>query len=141
MKAKAGKPPSADLWDPRADYIRVMLHNIRTEARVGIHPWEQHPERPNRLLVDIDMFARALPPGEASRETIIDYDALRDHLRTWPGRPQIPYLEDLAEELIAVCFRNPRVAACRVSVTKPDIFNEIDRAGVEIYRLRPKSGG
>ena len=28
------------LWDASRDYVRILLDNIRTEARVGLHPWE-----------------------------------------------------------------------------------------------------
>ena len=40
------------------------------------------------------------------------------------------------EELVALCFRDARVEACRVSIVKPDIFNEAGGAGVEVYRVR-----
>jgi hypothetical protein len=32
---------------------------------------------------------------------------------------------------------NPLVHACRVSIMKPDIFEEADGAGVEVFRRRP----
>jgi dihydroneopterin aldolase len=35
-----------------------------------------------------------------------------------------------------LCFRNKRVSACRVSIMKPDIFNEAAGAGVEVYQMR-----
>lgn len=128
------------LWDPAHGYVRVMLRDVATEAHVGLHPWERHPERPTRLLVNVEMFAR-LPPGPsaASAAGIIDYDSIRDALKSWPGRPHTELLETLADELVALCFAIPRVAACRVSVIKPDIFNEAGGAGVEIYRLRDEA--
>ena len=46
-------------------------------------------------------------------------------------------LETLVEELIGVCFSLPPVEACRVRITKPDIFPEAAGAGVEIFRRRP----
>jgi dihydroneopterin aldolase len=72
-----------------------------------------------------------LRPGE-----FLDYDPIRAAIRAWPGRPHTPLLETLAEELVALCLANPAVAACRVSVAKPDIFNEAAAAGVEIFRTR-----
>jgi len=113
------------------DSIRVFLRDIVTEAQVGLHPWEQHPERPTRLLVNVEMHAGRLRPGE-----FLDYDPIRTAIRAWPGRPHTPLLETLAEELVALCLADPRVDACRVSVAKPDIFNEAAAAGVEITRTR-----
>ena len=109
---------------------------MEVEAHVGLHPWERHPERPTRLLVNVEMFA-PLPghlPGrlaDETQDTLVDYDRLRDAIRAWPGRPHTAFLETLAAELVDLAFSFPRVAACRVSVMKPDVFNDAAAAGVE----------
>jgi dihydroneopterin aldolase len=122
---------------PSASYIRVVLRDIATEAHVGLHPWERHPERPTRLIVNVEMFAPLLRPlSEASPDTILDYDPVREAIRQWPNRAHTPLLETLLHELLEVCFRNPGVSACRVSIMKPDIFNEAAGAGVEVYQTR-----
>ena len=118
-------------------HIRVMLRDIQTEAHVGLHPWEQHPERPTRLIVNVEMFAPLTRPLSAeSPATILDYDPIRQALKTWPARPHTPLLETLLHELVELCFRDKRVSACRVSIMKPDIFNEASGAGVEVYQVR-----
>jgi dihydroneopterin aldolase len=118
-------------------YIRVMLRDIQVEARVGLHPWEQHPERPTRLIINVEMFAPLLRPlSTESTDAILDYDPIREALKTWPARPHTPLLETLLHELVELCFLNPRVSACRVSIMKPDIFNEAAGAGVEVYQVR-----
>jgi dihydroneopterin aldolase len=147
MKSTPPQAPDGDsgaLWDAARDHVRAILRNVAVEAQVGLHPWEQHPERPTRLLVTVEMFAHLAPsarrPAAGPREAILDYDPVRAAIRSWPTRPHTPYLEDLAEDLIAVCFGNAAVEACRVTIVKPDIFNEADAAGVEIYRRRGAPG-
>jgi dihydroneopterin aldolase len=125
---------------PPAGYIRVVLRDVVTEAHVGLHPWERHPERPTRLIVNVEMFApltRSL--AAESADTIIDYDPIRAALKTWPSRPHTPLLETLLHEIVTLCFRDPRVSACRVSIMKPDIFNEAASAGVEVYQTREQA--
>jgi dihydroneopterin aldolase len=118
-------------------HIRVVLRDIETEAHVGLHPWERHAERPTRLIVNVEMFAPLVRPLSAeSADSILDYDPIRDALKAWPARPHTPLLETLLHELVELCFQNPRVAACRVSIMKPDIFNEAAGAGVEVYQVR-----
>ena len=129
---EAGRAVS-DFWDASRNYTRVVLRDVQTEANVGLHPWERHSERPTRLLVTVEMFAYA---GQG--DAFIDYDPVRDAIRAWPGRPHTDLLETLAGELVALCFANLRVEACRVSVLKPDVFNEVGAAGVEFYRIRSK---
>lgn len=125
------------IWDHTKNYQRVLLKDLEVEAHVGLHPWEKHPERPTRLIVNIECFASLTNKQPHSSENILNYDLLRDHLKSWPTRPHTLLLETLVEELIAFAFRNQKVEACRVSIMKPDIFNECAGAGVEIYRLRP----
>jgi dihydroneopterin aldolase len=128
-------PAPAPVWDPNRSHIRVMLRGLQTEAQVGLHPWEQHPERPTRLIVSVDLLAPTEGPLDAARPHI-DYDTIRDALRGWPGRPHTGLLETLAEELVGLCLAIPAVEACRVRIEKPDIFNEADAAGVEVFRVR-----
>jgi dihydroneopterin aldolase len=122
---------TAPAWDPHRSHIRVFLRGLHTEAKLGLHPWERHDERPTRLIVNVEMLA----PAEGATP-FIDYDGVRDAVRAWPARPHTDLLETLAEELVALCFAIPAVRACRVSVEKPDIFNEADGAGVELFRVR-----
>ena len=124
------------LWDPTRSYMRVVLEDVQTEARVGLHPWEQFEARPTRLLVSVEMFALHDGGEGAMALPVIDYDPVRGTIAAWRGRPHTPLLETLAEELVSACFDNPRVQACRVWVRKPDVFNEAASAGVEFYRIR-----
>jgi dihydroneopterin aldolase len=140
-KPSESHPHADPLWDSASDYIRVVLRDVEVEAHVGLHPWERHPERPSRLLVSVEMFAH-LERGHAAghAKPVMDYDRVRSGLRGWSARPHTPLLETLAEEVVALCFSDPAVEACRVSIVKPDIFNEAAGAGVEIYRVRPRKG-
>lgn len=145
MKDGVGSPlpgGMAGLWDPSRSYLRIILRDLVTEASVGLHPWEQHPERLTRLVVNVEMFA----PFDGGLQTesridIVNYDHIRDALKAWPSRPHTPLLETLLHEVVALCFQSPRVEACRVSIVKPDIFNEAAAAGVEAYVLRPDREG
>jgi 7,8-dihydroneopterin aldolase/epimerase/oxygenase len=124
------------LWNAGEDYTRIVLRDVQVDVKCGLHPWEKHPERPNRLVINVEMFAPALPKEGKNAASIINYDHIHDALKSWPARPHVPLLETLAEELISLCFQNTRVAACRVSILKPDIFKDAAGAGVEIYRRR-----
>ena len=115
--------------------MRAVLRDVQTEARVGLHPWEQHAERPTRLIVNVEMMAYS-EAAVSDDVPFIDYDPVRLALKQWPSRPHTPLLEGLAEELVALCFSNARVQACKISVIKPDVFNEAAGAGVEIFRVR-----
>ncbi len=117
-----------------SDHLIVRLKNVVVETRCGIHPWEQHPERPNKLSIDISLFAK-LDHRRLATFGYIDYDHIRAFLKAFPDRPHTPLLETLLDEIVDQCFVDDRVEACHVSITKLNIFNECE-PGVEVYRTR-----
>ena len=131
------KIATAPITEPPADksYVRLMIRDLVTEVRLGLHPWERHPEKPQRIVINVEMFAS--PPKRAKAAAPIDYDYVREAIRKWPRRKHTVFIETLLEELVKLCFHDKRVEACRVSIFKPDIYNEAAGAGVEVYRVRP----
>lgn len=126
---------------PQDDYLCARLRRVEVEVQVGLHPWELHPEKPTRLWVDVDLYMFDPPRRPAGLYEVIDYDRVRNHLRAWEQRPHTPLLETLADDLVEFCFEDERVDAVRVSLLKPDIFNETRGAGVELFRRRAQPGG
>jgi 7,8-dihydroneopterin aldolase/epimerase/oxygenase len=119
----------------QSDHVVVRLKNVVVETSCGLHPWEQHPERPNRLSINVTLYAK-LGHRRLAEFGYIDYDDLRNFLKGFPSRPHTPLLETLLDEIVDKCFADERVDACHVSIMKPDIFNEAEAAGVEVYRTR-----
>jgi dihydroneopterin aldolase len=121
---------------PQEDYLCARLERIEVDVQVGLHPWELHPERPTRLWVDVALYMLDPPRRPTGLYEVIDYDRVRNHVRAWAGKPHTPLLETLAAELVEFSFEDERVDAVRVSLLKPDIFNETQAAGVEMFRRR-----
>jgi dihydroneopterin aldolase len=136
MKKVGASPPAAPAWSADSGYVRMMIRDLVTEVRLGLHPWERHPEKPQRIVINVEMYARPAPRRAKNVSSVVDYDYVRDALRKWPRRKHTVFIESLLEELVKLCFRDKRVVACRVSIFKPDIYNEAGGAGVEIYRVR-----
>ncbi|HUO91128.1 MAG TPA: dihydroneopterin aldolase [Rhizomicrobium sp.] len=135
MKKVPQTAPSAAHWSTNKGYVRMMIRDLATEVRLGLHPWERHPEKPQRIVVNVELYA-APPRKITGRSSIVDYDYIRDALKKWPRRRHTVFIETLLDELVKLCFKDKRVEACRVSIFKPDIYNEAAGAGVEVYRVR-----
>lgn len=118
------------------DHVCVSLDEAIVEVKCGLHPWERHPERPNRLKFSIQLYARLHGP-RLEGSAFIDYDPIREAILALSARDHIDLLETIVDELVAVCFADPRVEACRVSVRKTNIFNEVAGAGIDVFRNRP----
>jgi 7,8-dihydroneopterin aldolase/epimerase/oxygenase len=118
-----------------SDFLVSTIDDMIVEVRCGLHPWERHPERPNRLRISVKMFAK-LASGPSANTPIIDYDPIRNFVLSLQTRGHIDLLETIVDEVTAVCFSDLRVEACQVSVRKPDIFAEAAGAGIDVFRTR-----
>lgn len=124
-------------WRDLPDSQTSILEDVEVRVRCGLHPWERHAERPNRLLVSVRLYTTT-PFDPVTNAGYLDYDRVRDHLATWPDRPHTDLLETLLQDLADFAFQDPLVEACRLKVIKPDIFAEARGAGVEWFRKRPQ---
>ena len=124
-------------WTGEGGYARMMVRDLVTHVRLGVHAHERHPDKPQRIIVNVEMFGdgKSHLKGEGLA-SVIDYDPIHAAIQDWPDRPHVLLIETLLEELIVLCFKDPRVRACKVSIAKPDIYDAAAAAGVEIYRLR-----
>src|SRR3954471_5250637 len=97
--SNAGPELAVEHWAAENGYIRMMVRDFVTEVRVGIHPWERHEERPQRVVVNIDMYADdPRTKQRAGLSSVVDYDFIRKHLRSWADKPQVDFIETLLEE-------------------------------------------
>ncbi len=132
--------PPHSLWDANASYQRVALRDITIEMSVGIADWERTPGFRQRVVVGIELFSHKDGHNGQDIGSCLNYDPIHDYVVTeWPNRAHTDLLETLAEELVGKCFENPMVEACRVSLQKPDVYQDTGAAMVEFYRLRGAS--
>jgi dihydroneopterin aldolase len=136
MKKTPTAVPAPAPWSAENGYVRMMIRDLVTEVRLGLHPWERHPEKPQRIVVNVELYAAPQSQKYEHVSAVVDYDYIRNALRKWPRRKHTVFIETLLDELVTLCFRDKRVMAARVSIFKPDIYNEAAGAGVEVYRLR-----
>ncbi len=137
MKKTPSPAPAATHWSADKGYVRMMIRDLVTEVRLGLHPWERHPEKPQRIVVNVELYAAPRSAKYKDVSAVVDYDHIRNALKKWPRRKHTVFIETLLEELVTLCFKDKRVEACRVSIFKPDIYKEAAGAGVEVYRIRP----
>ena len=124
-------------WSGEHGYARMIVRDLVTHVRLGVHAHERVPDKPQRIIVNVDMFSdgRSHLEGEGLA-SVVDYDPIHSAITAWKGRPHVLLIETLLEELIGLCFHDERVRACKVSIVKPDIYDAAAAAGVEIYRVR-----
>ncbi|HEX6014644.1 MAG TPA: dihydroneopterin aldolase, partial [Geminicoccaceae bacterium] len=101
------------MWDPAVSHQCLALRDVRVPVRLGIRADER--AAPQLVSVDVELYRRQGRFAGRSIADCLDYDRIFDHLTTsWPQRPHIDLLEQLAEDLVQFCLEDARVEACRV---------------------------
>ncbi len=115
----------------------VALRNVAVPVRLGL--LERERAAPQTVIVDVELWRRHRGYRGGGLAECLDYDRIHRHLtEVWPRRPHTGLLEELAEDLIAVCFADPKVEACRVRIRKPQVYG--DGAVPELEVVRRRSG-
>jgi 7,8-dihydroneopterin aldolase/epimerase/oxygenase len=124
-----------DFLYSHTDHVAVALDDVVVNVRCGLHPWERFAQKPNRLAISVRLYA-PLGGGRLSGAPIIDYDPVRDYIRSLEKADHIDLIETIVDGVTDVCFVDTRIEACLVRVRKLDIFPETAGAGLDVFRTR-----
>jgi dihydroneopterin aldolase len=116
---------------------RVFVRDLTVQARLGIYPKEQAPQR---VVIGIELLVRddAAPSGVGPDrlERVVDYGAVANRARAVATAGHTKLAETLAERIAVACLEDERVEAVRVTVEKPDIVADVGAVGVSVERRR-----
>lgn len=111
----------------------TILEGLELQMRLGIHPHEVEPQRV-RLTVEMTVDYAAAPRCDEIGE-VLDYDFVREGIRTLTEERGFALQETLVEAVAALCFEDMRVRRVRVRSMKLDVYPDA-AVGCEIVRTR-----
>ncbi len=111
----------------------IRIDRLSLPLMIGILDFER--EAPQTVEISIDIRVKdGLAPGE-----FVSYAPVVEHLIALSdSRRHIDLVEELAEEIFAFLFPDPRIAGATVTVMKPYIFPQA--AGVGVVEDRENDG-
>ena len=109
--------------------IAIVLNGVDLNVQVGAHAWEKFPEHPSRLRVDLTL-SFAYRAYHEIHGGYVDYDPLRAFLKGLEQKPHVAKLETLARQILDACFAMTPAERIRLSLSKRDIFPEMDGVGL-----------
>jgi dihydroneopterin aldolase len=125
------------LLDPRlADCRRIFVREAVLDANIGIHAAER--AGPQRVVVNVDLFvplAVSTPRHDRIHE-VVDYDFVRATIRRRVEAGHINLQETLVDDVAHALLAHPGVRAVRVSSEKPDIYEDVEAVGVEVFLFK-----
>ena len=114
------------------DYTTI-LDGLEVDMRLGIYP---HEAAPQRVALSVQMtVSYPIAPSADRIDEVLDYDFVREGVRTMAAGEGFGLQESLVEAVAAMCLSDPRVTEVRVRSTKLDIYPDAT-VGCEIARRR-----
>lgn len=125
------------LLDPRlAACRRIFLRNYIVDANIGIHEHEKRGAQ--RLVLNVDLYVALSmsTPRHDKLHEVVDYDFVRLTIKHRIEQGHINLQETLVDELARAMLAHPAVRAVRVSSEKPDVYEDVDAVGIEVFEFK-----
>ncbi|MDQ8022033.1 MAG: dihydroneopterin aldolase [Moraxellaceae bacterium] len=109
---------------------RIRIREYSLPVSIGFYEVEK--QRPQRVLIDIDL--RLAPLTQAMPDDVqatVNYDVLHKAIPGLVAGRHFDLQETLCHELLALCASLHGVTGARVWVRKPDIYTDCESAGYE----------
>jgi 7,8-dihydroneopterin aldolase/epimerase/oxygenase len=118
------------------DCRRLFLRDYEIYINIGVHDFEKKAEQ--RVILNIDLYIPfALnTPTKDTLDEVLDYDFMRETIRTRAQKGHIHLQETLCDDIVAAMLAHPNVMAARVSTAKPDVYADCHSVGVEVFRIK-----
>jgi dihydroneopterin aldolase len=125
------------LLHPRlADCRRIFVREVVMDARIGIQPAEL--AAPQRVVLNVDLFVplSLSTPKEDRIHEVVDYDFVRTSIRQRIAAGHINLQETLVDDIARTLLAHPSVRAVRVASEKPDIYEDVEAVGIEVFLFK-----
>jgi dihydroneopterin aldolase len=125
------------LLDPRlADCRRIFLRNFVVDANIGIHDHERRGAQRLRVNVDLFVALSMSTPHHDRLHEVVDYDFVRHTIRQRLAQGHINLQETLIDDVARALLAHPAVRAVRVASEKPDVYDDVEAVGIEVFQFR-----
>jgi dihydroneopterin aldolase len=127
---------SALLHPALADCRRIFVREVVMNANIGIHPSEL--AAPQRVVLNVDLFVPLAlsTPKEDRIHEVVDYDFVRTTIRQRLDAGHVNLQETLVDDIAGALLAHPAVRAVRVASEKPDVYEDIEAVGIEVFRFK-----
>ncbi len=118
------------------DCRRLFLRDYEIYINIGVHDFEKKAEQ--RVILNIDLYIPFTlnTPTKDTLDEVLDYDFMRETIRTRAQKGHIHLQETLCDDIVAAMLAHPNVKAARVSTAKPDVYADCHSVGVEVFRIK-----
>lgn len=119
----------------KSEHIRhIIVTDLTLNVSIGVNPEEKLIKQ--RLIINLDIAVKESDQAiNDNIDNVVCYDAIISNIKTmFEQVGHIELLETVAENIAHICLQNRQVLSATVRVEKPDIYDDVARVGIEIFR-------
>ena len=112
---------------------RVFIKDLTIEMSAGIYDHEKQNLQRVMINIILDVESNAEKTLN-SIDDIVSYEEIMNEVKAVALAKHYDLLEELAEEIAALCLHKKQVQKAHIRIEKPDIIMDTESVGIEIMR-------
>ena len=119
----------------------MFIEGYEVKMSIGVYDHEKIAKQ--RVIFNVDLYVplRLNTPQSDCLNEILDYQFICDVINFHALKEHVQLQETLCDDIVNDLIAHPKVAAVRVSTSKPDAYADCLTVGVEAFRIKSKFDG
>ena len=114
---------------------KVIIKDLILNISVGIHVFEK--KKKQRVKFNIEIITNSLvSPNNKDLSSILNYEEVVNSIEKLVNLKHYELLEDLAENIFDIIFKNKLVKKINLKLEKLDILKKTKSVGIEISKTK-----
>jgi len=113
----------------------IRIKNLRLRTVIGINDWERDLLQDIILNIEFEFDSDAAAKSDDIKDTV-DYKTLKRKIIKYVENSKVFLLEKMADDILNILFKDPKVQSAQVEVDKPNALRYTDSVSVVASRIR-----
>ena len=114
---------------------KVVIKDLILNISIGIHSFEKRKKQRVKFNIKI-LTDPLLKPNSNDLSTILNYEEIIIKLENLVNKSHYELLEDLAENIFEILFKNKITKKVNLKIEKLDIIKKTSSVGIEVEKSR-----
>ena len=114
---------------------KVVIKDLILNISIGIHNFEKQKKQRVKFNIKI-LTDPLLKPNSNDLSTILNYEEIINKLENLVNKSHYELLEDLAENIFEILFKNKITKKVNLKIEKLDIIKKTSSVGIEVEKSK-----
>ncbi len=114
---------------------KVVIKDLILNISIGIHNFEKRKKQRVKFNIKI-LTDPLLKPNNNDLSTILNYEEIINKIENLVNKSHYELLEDLAENIFEILFKNKITKKVNLKIEKLDIIKKTSSVGIEVEKSK-----